>query len=59
MPLYQFWCDECFTPYEIQMKLAKLEEYDKGNKVIKCPNCEGELKKLICPPKIIKVGAWH
>ena len=56
MPLYQFWCDDCLNAYEIQMTLAKLEEYDKKNKVIKCPNCKENLKKLICPTKIIRIN---
>jgi predicted nucleic acid-binding Zn ribbon protein len=56
MPLYQFWCDECFTPYEIQMKLAKLDEYDKGDKIIECPGCGTPLRKLMCPPKTITIN---
>jgi hypothetical protein len=38
------------------MTLAKLEEYDKGGKVIKCPECGEDLRKLICPPKTIKIN---
>ncbi len=56
MPLYQFWCDECMTPYEIIMIIADLEEYDKGGRDIECPNCEAILKKLICPPKTITIN---
>ena len=59
MPLYQFYCQSCDSPYEIQMKLKTLEEYDVKRKIIKCPNCGGILIKLICPPKIIKVSEWH
>ena len=53
--IYQFWCDDCQTPYEIQMKLAELEEYDKGDEDIDCPNCEKPLTKLICPPRRIYI----
>ena len=56
MPIYQFWCDDCQTPYEIQMKLAELEEYDKGDEDIDCPNCEKPLTKLICPPRRIYIN---
>lgn len=59
MPLYQWWCDNCFTPYEIILTLAQLKEYDEDEEsVIDCPNCGADLRKLICPPKIIKVPAW-
>ena len=51
VPLYLFYCSNCDSPYEIQMTLAKLEEYDKGDKIIECPNCDNPLTKLICPPK--------
>ncbi len=56
MPIYQFWCDNCLTPCEVQMTLAKLKEYDKGDKVIECPNCGKVLKKLISPPKTITIN---
>ena len=60
MPMYQFWCDKCFEPFEITMTLDKLEEYDKNEKtIIKCPLCGAALRKLICPPKIIRCPAWH
>ncbi len=56
MPLYQILCDECLTPHEVHMTLAILEEYDKDDKVIECPNCTKILKKLICPPKTITIN---
>ena len=56
MPIYQFICDKCDSPYEITMTLAKLEEYDKGNKTIACLNCQTALRKLICPPKTIIIN---
>lgn len=56
MPLYQFWCDKCFLPYEITMKLAELDEYDKGELEVKCPKCGLDLIKLICPPRRIYIN---
>jgi putative FmdB family regulatory protein len=43
MPLYQFICQGCLTPYEVFMKLAKAE------KKIRCPECKKILKKIILP----------
>ncbi len=56
MPLYQFWCNTCLTPHEVQMTLAKLDEYDNQKRIILCPNCDKVLKKLICPPKTITIN---
>jgi len=56
VPLYQFWCDACYTPYEIMMSIADLEEYDEGKEEIPCPECEEPLTKLICPPKWITIN---
>lgn len=56
MPLYQFWCDGCFTPYEVTMTLADLDKFDRDKTKKMCPGCGKKLVKLICPPKRIKIN---
>jgi hypothetical protein len=57
-PLYQYWCDPCFEPYEIEMDLKTKDKYDRGKlkESLKCPKCETELTYLIAPPKTIKIN---
>lgn len=55
MPLYQFWCDKCFEPYEVSMKLEEYEKFLKGEEV-KCPECKEPLRMLMCPPKRIRIN---
>jgi putative FmdB family regulatory protein len=52
MPVYQFYCQWCDAPYEIMMSLSELDEYDKGDEEIACPNCGESLNKLICPARL-------
>jgi len=54
--LYQFFCHNCFIPYEITMNLTDLERYDKGKEVINCPECKKPLDKIICPPRRIRIN---
>jgi len=56
MPLYQLWCKSCFKPYEVTMTLKELDIFDKGKESIPCPECKKPLKKLICPPRRIKIN---
>lgn len=55
MPLYQLWCDKCMEPYEVLMKLAELEEFEKGEQIL-CPECKEPLRMLMCPPKDIRIN---
>ena len=55
MPLYQFWCDKCLSPFEVTMTIATLDEYDEGEFDIKCELCGAPLRKIMCPPRRIKV----
>lgn len=55
VPLYQFFCDKCFEPYEITMKIKELDEHDRGELEVKCPECRENLRKLICPPRRINI----
>lgn len=56
MPIYQMWCEKCMEPYEVLMNLGELDEYDTGRLVIKCPVCGENMRKLICPPRIIHIN---
>ncbi|MBT8491387.1 MAG: hypothetical protein KJN62_10100 [Deltaproteobacteria bacterium] len=56
MPLYQFFCENCWEPFELTMKLKELDQYDSGKLEVNCPKCTGELKKLICPPRTITIN---
>ena len=62
MPIYQFWCDTCFEPYEIEMDLATKDKHDSGNlsktekKWLVCRECDKELTYFIAPPKTIKIN---
>jgi putative FmdB family regulatory protein len=44
MPLYSYSCKEC---QKVLYLIVKLEDY---NKLINCPHCGKELKKLIDAP---------
>jgi len=56
MPLYQLWCDKCHTPYEVTMSLETCEDFDCGKRKKYCPECKNLLKKIMCPPKIIRIN---
>lgn len=58
MPIYQYWCDACFVPYEIQMDLKTKDKYDHGKleQSLTCPTCKKELTYLIAPPKTIRIN---
>lgn len=54
MPLYQFWCDNCFEPIEVLMSIKRLDEFDNGEP-LQCPECGQPLRKLIAPPKLVRI----
>jgi len=55
MPLYQLFCDKCFEPYEVTMRLKEYEKFLKGEEVL-CPRCKEPLRMLMCPPKRIRIN---
>lgn len=50
MPLQDYHCKNCAKIYEIIVPLAE------NDKKIKCPECKKVLKKLLSPPKTIKIN---
>jgi len=56
VPLYQFWCDECFKGYDVTLKLAELDAYNSGELEVQCPICKKNMRNLICPPKTIRIN---
>jgi predicted nucleic acid-binding Zn ribbon protein len=56
MPIYQMWCNKCHEPYEVMMTLKVCDEFDKGKRKKQCPECKKPLKKIICPPKIVRIN---
>jgi len=56
MPLYQMYCEHCDEPYEVIMSLDTCRAFDDGKRRKKCPECGKYLKKIICPPKIIRIN---
>ena len=56
MPLYQFICPKCGTPYEIFMALSEKEDYDhKKIKGKRCPHCKKAFLKHIIGPVLFKI----
>ncbi len=53
MPVYEYECNECHKVFEIQQKMA-----DKP--LTSCPECEGEIKKLMSMSSFqLKGGGWY
>ena len=53
MPVYEYECNACQKVFEIQQKMA-----DKP--LTSCPECEGELKKLMSMSSFqLKGGGWY
>ncbi len=53
MPIYEFKCYNCKKQFEIMLKFN--DEFPK-----KCPDCEGEIKKLISNTSFILKGTgWY
>lgn len=55
-PLYQYICDKCLYPYEIQMTLKDKDKVASGEEEVKCPECGEKLRELMCPPKIVRIN---
>lgn len=53
MPVYEYECNSCEKVFEVQQKMS-----DAPFK--KCPECAGELKKLISTNSFqLKGGGWY
>ncbi|MHB2021334.1 MAG: FmdB family zinc ribbon protein [Candidatus Xenobia bacterium] len=53
MPIYQYRCQACSTLHEALQKVS-------DPPVTVCPECGGEMKKIIAPAGIIFKGSgWH
>lgn len=53
MPVYEYECNTCRKVFEVQQKMA-----DKP--LTSCPECEGELKKLMSMSSFqLKGGGWY
>jgi putative FmdB family regulatory protein len=53
MPVYEYECNECQKVFEVQQKMA-----DKP--LSECPECKGEVKKLISSSSFqLKGGGWY
>ncbi|WP_136810033.1 FmdB family zinc ribbon protein [Desulfosediminicola flagellatus] len=53
MPVYEYECNGCEKVFEIQQKMA-------DDPLTTCPECEGELKKLMSRSSFqLKGGGWY
>jgi putative FmdB family regulatory protein len=53
MPVYEYECQACNKVFEVQQKMA-----DKP--LTSCPDCEGEVKKLMSMSSFqLKGGGWY
>ncbi len=53
MPVYEYECKECKKVFEIQQKMA-------DDPLTICPECEGELTKLMSMSSFqLKGGGWY
>lgn len=53
MPVYEYECKECEKVFEVQQRIA-----DEPLK--QCPNCDGEVKKLMSMSSFqLKGGGWY
>jgi putative FmdB family regulatory protein len=53
MPVYEYECNDCHKVFEVQQRMA-----DKPLSV--CPECEGELKKLMSMSSFqLKGSGWY
>ena len=59
MPLYDCRCqnDECRRMFEVIVPLNEANRFDKQrSKKNRCPGCQGKLKRLMSPPRIIRIN---
>jgi putative FmdB family regulatory protein len=53
MPVYEYECNECHKVFEVQQKIA-------DDPLTSCPECDGELKKLMSMSSFqLKGGGWY
>lgn len=61
MPLYELECRKCLSEgrspwFEVTMPVKVHDDFVAGKRRVKCPECGGYLKNLICPPRRIKIS---
>jgi putative FmdB family regulatory protein len=53
MPVYEYECNDCHKVFEVQQKMA-------DNPLTVCPECEGDLKKLMSMSSFqLKGSGWY
>ncbi len=53
MPIYEYECKSCENVFEVQQRMT-------DNPLKKCPDCNGEVKKLISASSFqLKGGGWY
>ena len=53
MPVYEYECNECQKVFEVQQRIS-------DEPLTQCPECEGEVKKIISVTSFqLKGGGWY
>jgi putative FmdB family regulatory protein len=53
MPVYEYECGECRKVFEVQQRIS-------DEPLTQCPECEGEVKKLMSMSSFqLKGGGWY
>ncbi len=53
MPVYEYECQECDKIFEVQQRIT-------DDPLEACPNCQGEVKKIISMTSFqLKGGGWY
>ncbi len=53
MPVYEYECRECKKVFEVQQRIS-------DDPLTQCPECEGEVKKIISMTSFqLKGGGWY
>ncbi|HKJ64989.1 MAG TPA: zinc ribbon domain-containing protein [Desulfopila sp.] len=53
MPVYEYECKECDKIFEMQQRIT-------DDPLQRCPNCQGEVKKIISMTSFqLKGGGWY
>lgn len=53
MPIYEYECKKCEKVFEVQQRMSE-------DALSQCPECEGEVKKLISSNSFqLKGGGWY
>jgi predicted nucleic acid-binding Zn ribbon protein len=53
MPNFDCQCQKCKNVFELTIPIPSIDIFDKQeHKEIRCPKCQGELKRLLGTPRI-------